>query len=97
MGQLNSLIRISNRSGIFSFEQVHNWEAAVEIADSFLIVVVFHVDGEEIEVGDVVHGLQLEGGLYVLDGGGVFVELWEEDGAIGKQHGIVRVFLYEHC
>ena len=33
------------------------------------------MDGEEIKVRDVVHGLQLEGGLYILDGGGVFVEL----------------------
>ena len=97
MSQLDSFITIFNRPGIFGSEQVHNREAAVEITDSFLVIVVFHVDGEEVEVGDVVHGLQLEGGLYVLDGGDVFVELREEDGTIGQQHGIVGVFLYKHC
>ena len=69
------------------FKEVHYRQTAVQVGKSQLVLVVFCLDAEEVEVGDVVEGLQGEGGLQLLDGLVVFVELGEEESVVGVENG----------
>ena len=53
------------------------------------------MDTEQVEVGYVVEGLQGQGGLQLLDGLVVFVELGEEEGVVGVEDGQFGVVFNE--
>ena len=75
------------RLTLFGFKKVHYRQTTVQVGKSQLVLVVFCLDAEEVEVGYVVEGFQGEGSLQLLDGLVVFVELGEEESVVGVEDG----------
>ena len=74
---------------------MHYWEGAIQVVESFVLFVVFHVDGEEVEIGDIVERLQFQWFRDINKCTVILIHLWEEDTSVGEKHGIVGVFLDE--